>query len=194
MPHDTFHEPLPQAATAKRLEHEYISDVSVGRVVGDHARESHLLVLCVNSEAERVLDRAGYNVPRDSLRPVALGQETMDDIQINPFMIGADGKLTFAVVSRLLRFNGLCSSHALPRRMRLSSILNKHLAFGTWHLPFLDGPATTLRGREGWNKDPNPPDKVFQRHLLSWQAHTAKSCASANSFILTQASHWNTLV
>src|SRR5271165_16669 len=136
MPHDLFHEPLPQAATAKRLEHEYISDVSVGRVVGDHARESHLLVLCVNSEAERVLDRAGYNVPRDSLRPVALGQETMDDIQINPFMIGADGKLTFAVVSRLLRFNGLCSSHALPRRMRLSSILNKHLAFGTWHLPF----------------------------------------------------------
>src|SRR5579864_5974931 len=80
MLHDTFHQPFSQAAGAERFQHEYVSNISVGRVVGDNASETDLLAFHIHSEAQRVPDGTGDDVASDSLGPVASGQETMNHV------------------------------------------------------------------------------------------------------------------
>src|ERR1700674_567335 len=121
MLHDTFHQPLAQTAPTERFEHEYVSNIGVGGVVGNDARKSDLLALRIQSEAQRVLNGTGDNLAWDTLGPVALGQETMDNIQVESLTIGADGECTFAELSLLRGLTGL-------RRHTPSVILNKHLA------------------------------------------------------------------
>src|ERR1700676_1517420 len=115
MLHDTLHQPFSQAAAAERFEHEHVSDVSVGRVVGDYSRESDLLALGIQSEAQRVLDGTSDHVTRDSLGPITLNQEFMDYGHVNQSTIGANGELAFAVFTGLLGLRGFGGSHTSTR-------------------------------------------------------------------------------
>src|SRR5277367_6675520 len=97
MLHDAFHHPFAQSATPERFEHEYIPDVSVGRTVRDDARKSYLLSICVQAEAQRVLDGTGDNLARDAFGPIAICQEPVDNIQVKLLAIGANREFAFAV-------------------------------------------------------------------------------------------------
>src|SRR5271166_3911708 len=96
MPHDRFHHPFSQALTAIRLQHEYISNVRVGGEVRDHARESYLRALPVDSKTQRILGGTRHNLARNALRPVARSQETMNDVQVQPFTVSAQQELAAA--------------------------------------------------------------------------------------------------
>jgi len=50
--------------------HENVGDPREGGVVGDDARESHLLMAVVHAERQRVFDRAFDNLTRPPATPV----------------------------------------------------------------------------------------------------------------------------
>jgi len=94
MLHDALHQPLAQAAAAMRFQHKYVAEVCHGGEVADHARETNLRADdFVDSEAQRVFNRPRYNLPRNALGPIAVGQKTVNHIQIDARTIGSDQKL-----------------------------------------------------------------------------------------------------
>jgi len=80
--------------------HKHIADVSVGREVRHYTRKAYVLAIRIQAKAKRILDRAGHNLARNSLCPTTLTQETVDNIEINPFFIRADDD-TFAMLCDL---------------------------------------------------------------------------------------------
>src|SRR5206468_3688183 len=78
-------EPLP----AMRRQHEDVGEVSECRLVGDEAREADLRAALVQAEAERMRDGALDELARDARRPVARGEEAVDDVEIElPLLVG----------------------------------------------------------------------------------------------------------
>jgi len=84
-----------------RFEHEHVAKVRDRREIADDASKADLpCSSMINAEAQRVLDRAGDNISRNSLRPVAIRQEFVDRIYIDPRGIGADAVLSAPVFDR----------------------------------------------------------------------------------------------
>jgi len=98
MLHDALHHPLAQPVSAMRFEHEYIAEISDGCEIADDASKADLpCSSMINAEAQRMLDRAGDNISRNSLRPIAIRQEFVDRIYIDPRGIGVDAVLSAPV-------------------------------------------------------------------------------------------------
>jgi hypothetical protein len=90
MRHHDFDQPFAQALSAELVEHEHVRQISKGRRVGDDSGESDLAITFVESECKRPLDRALHDIERNTRSPIGLGQESVDDDDVQPRRIGAD--------------------------------------------------------------------------------------------------------
>jgi hypothetical protein len=98
MLHDALHHPLAKPVSAVRLEHEHIAKISNRREIADNTSKADLLSrFMINPEAQRMLDRSGDNVSRNSFRPIAIRQEFIDYIYVDTCGIGADAVLSAPV-------------------------------------------------------------------------------------------------
>lgn len=90
MRHDGLHKPDTESLPAIGLQDEHIGEVGERGRVGDHAREADLLILQVDPEVERVLNRALHSFARDTRRPVGSRQKAVDHREVKPLPVGAD--------------------------------------------------------------------------------------------------------
>src|SRR5580704_11148989 len=75
---DALHQPLAQSAPTMRLQYKYITQISHGGKVTDHAGKTHLRTASIiDAEAQRVLNRSRHDFPRNALGPVTIRQETV---------------------------------------------------------------------------------------------------------------------
>src|ERR1700733_1390358 len=158
MRHDTLHQPLTQAASAVRFQHEHIAQISDGSEIADHAGKSNLrAVSIINSKTERVLNRPSDNLFRNSLRPITICEEIVNYIQVQPRMIGADQKITAPIFSdfthRSLFFD------LPPSRLIPSQHSNSRLATG----PTASPPFPYKAGRMHRNPNPGKPAHLPRR-------------------------------
>src|SRR5215471_17184892 len=114
MPHDALHHPLAKPAPVISVQHEYIAQISKRRKIADHTSKPNLRSpkrsgcpsqarswlewgfsrhIMINPKAQRMLDRSGNDLPRNSLCPIASGQKPMNQIQILTRRISTDQKL-----------------------------------------------------------------------------------------------------
>lgn len=84
-----------------RFQDEHIANVSIGRIVRDHTGKPHLSPIAIHSKTKRILDGAGHDFTRNSFGPIAFCQETVDEIQIQSFVIRTDDEFAFAVFCSL---------------------------------------------------------------------------------------------
>src|ERR1700730_17837762 len=98
MLHDALPQPPPQPPPTIRFQHKYVADVSISGAVRDYARKAHLLPVTIHSKAQRIFDGAVHNFTRDSPSPVTFRQKTVDQVQIQAFVIRTDDELRVAVL------------------------------------------------------------------------------------------------
>jgi hypothetical protein len=81
---------------------EYVSQISHGSKIADHSGKPDLRArTIINAKAHRMLDGSRHDIFRNALRPVAVRQESMDYVQIEPGRIGADAELATAMFDRI---------------------------------------------------------------------------------------------
>ena len=69
MREDYFQQPLAQSESAIIRQNEDVGEPRKGRIIRDDPRESDLDAFFVDTEGQRVLDRAFHNVARAASRP-----------------------------------------------------------------------------------------------------------------------------
>src|ERR1700757_38900 len=78
-----------------RFQHEHIAEICDRRKIADHPRKANLsAATIINPKAQRMLDGPRHHLPRNALRPIAIGQEIVDDMKIESSGIGADPEFT----------------------------------------------------------------------------------------------------
>jgi hypothetical protein len=92
MGHDDFHQPPRQALTSVPLQDVHVRQVRIRRSIGDDAREANLLSVGVHTKAERAANRTLDYGTRYAGRPVGVGEEGMDRVEIEARGIGGNGK------------------------------------------------------------------------------------------------------
>src|ERR1700686_888145 len=130
MPNDALHQPLAQSAPAMRLQHKHISHIRDRCKITDHTGKASLKTFpVINSETERALYRPHHNLSRDSFGPIAIGEETVDHIQIQAFAAGTDQKLATPIFLDSFEINHTTGRHAhiLPLRCECSAVIPRHL-------------------------------------------------------------------
>ena len=78
---DALHHPLAQAASAMRFQHKDVAKIRDRGKVGDHPSESNLSFTIINAKAQRVLDGTLDHFSRNSVRPIAVRQKSVDHIR-----------------------------------------------------------------------------------------------------------------
>ncbi len=100
-----------------RLQNKNIAQIGHGREIADHAGKANLLAATIiNSKAQGMLDGSRHDLARDALGPIAIGQEAVDDIEIEARGIGGDEEFAAA----LLDDGGCGSFQNAPRRNEAS--------------------------------------------------------------------------
>ena len=88
-----------------RFEHKHVAQISDGSEIADHPGKAHLrAATIINAKAQRVLYRSGNYVAGNALRPVAIREESVDDVQIEPGRICADDKFAAAELRNVIEF------------------------------------------------------------------------------------------
>ena len=111
MPHDAFHQPLAQAASAMRFEHEHVAKIRDRSEVANHPGKAHLSTTIINAKAERMLDRPRHNFARNSFRPIAVRQEPMNHVQVEADGVGTDQELAAPGLHDHVGMDGLRRLH-----------------------------------------------------------------------------------
>src|SRR5271156_3826314 len=126
---NALHQPLAQAASAVRLQHEYVADVCDGREIADHAGEADLRTLpIINAETERVLDRPDHNFSRNAPGPIAIGQKTVNHVQTQALTVRTDQELAAPVLHHSFGIEDAPRhAHILPLR-RYSNAVRRNEA------------------------------------------------------------------
>src|SRR5579863_7628555 len=102
MVHDALHHPLAQPASAMRRPHEHIAEIRDRGEVADHPREAYLRTTpIINAEAQGMLNGSGHHFPRNALGPIAIRQESVDHVEIQPRGVSADKELPAALLENL---------------------------------------------------------------------------------------------
>ena len=95
--HSIIHLPSPRPRSDSSTNTS--PDISDRGEIADHPGKAHLrAATIINAKAQRMLDRPGDHVARNSLSPIAIRQELVDDVQIESRGIGADEKLAATVL------------------------------------------------------------------------------------------------
>src|SRR5271165_3927953 len=78
---DAFHQPLAQSSAAMRFQHEYVTQISYGGKVAYHPCKTDLPpAVFVDTETQRVLNRARNNLWWNAFGPIAVSQKPVNHI------------------------------------------------------------------------------------------------------------------
>lgn len=114
MLHDALDPVLAQAVSPMRLHNEHVSNRGVGSKVADDPGEANLrAATIITATAQRVLDRSRDDVARDSFGPIAIRPESVNHLQIEASMIGANQELTLSRLYNRVRIGRLSKRHLL---------------------------------------------------------------------------------
>lgn len=116
MLHDAFHQPLTQPASTMRLENKNVAEIRDRGKVADHAGKADLCTATIiNAKAQRMLDGSRHDLSRNSLRPIAIRQESVNDIQIEAGRVGADQVFATQVLDNCVGVGGGLHLYILNR-------------------------------------------------------------------------------
>ena len=90
MLHDLFHEALGKALASMLREDVNVSQIGEGGPVGHDTAKADLPILVEDGEAQRIDDRPFNDGARDARRPIGLGEEAVDRVDIEGRLIARE--------------------------------------------------------------------------------------------------------